>query len=82
MCLAIPGKIEEIDRQGPMTMAKVNFEGVNKDICIEWVPEADVGDYVIVHAGFAINILDKQEAIENLKMIKEAVNLPGVYNKW
>ncbi len=82
MCLAIPGMIEEIDRQGPMTMAKVNFEGVNKDICIEWVPEADVGDYVIVHAGFAINILDKQEAIENLKMIKEAVNLPGVYNKW
>ncbi|MBU3914177.1 HypC/HybG/HupF family hydrogenase formation chaperone [bacterium] len=82
MCLAIPGRIEEIDRRGPMTMAKVNFDGVNKDVCIEWVQEANVGDYVIVHAGFAINILDKQEAIENLKLIKEAINLPGVYNKW
>ena len=63
-------------------MAKVNFNGIFKDICIEWVPEARIGDYVIVHAGFAINILDKEEALENLRLIEEVAQKPGAYNKW
>ncbi len=82
MCLAIPGKIEEINDQGLMVMAKVSFNGIFKDICIDWVSEAKVGDYVIVHAGFAINTLDKEEAIENLKLIEEVANTPGAYTKW
>ena len=57
MCLAVPGVIEEIDEQGPLKMAKVNFRGAYKEACIEWVPEAKVGDYVVVHAGFALNIV-------------------------
>lgn len=82
MCLAVPGRIEEINNQGPMVMARVSFSGIHKDICIEWVPEAKVGDYVIVHAGFAIDILDKEEALENLRMIEEVAKSPGAYNKW
>lgn len=82
MCLAVPGKIEELNDQGPMLMAKVDFSGIRKDVCVDWVPEVKVGDYVIVHAGFAINVLDKKEAIENLKLIEEVANTPGAYRKW
>jgi hydrogenase expression/formation protein HypC len=82
MCLAIPGRIEEINNQGPMVMAKVSFNGIFKDVCVEWVPDVKIGDYVIVHAGFAINVLDQQEAIENIRLITELANTPGVYNKW
>lgn len=82
MCLAVPGKVEVINDQGPMLMAKVDFSGIKKDICIDWVPDVKVGDYVVVHAGFAINVLDKDEAEENLKMIEEVANTPGAYSKW
>ena len=82
MCLAVPGKIEEINDQGPMKMARVNFNGIFKDVCVEWVPEVRKGDYVIVHAGFAINTLDEKEAIENLELIREIAEEPDAYNKW
>lgn len=82
MCLAIPGKIEEIEEQGVMRVARVNFNGMLKEVCIEWVPEAEVGSYVIVHAGFAIAVLDEQEALENLELINEAVQSPDAYRKW
>ncbi len=82
MCLAVPGKIESIDANGPMKMAKVDFNGIYKDICVEWVVDAKVGDYVIVHAGFAINILDPEEAQENLRLIKEVAASPDAYLKW
>ena len=82
MCLAVPGKIEEINDQGPMKMAKVDFNGIFKEVCIEWVPDVQIGDYVIVHAGFAINVLDKQEALENLKLIRELAEGDDAYMKW
>jgi len=82
MCLAIPGRIEEIGQQELLTMARVNFNGMMKEVCIEWVPDVKVGEYVIVHAGFAISILDEKEAQENLKMINEVAQLPGAYHKW
>ena len=81
MCLAVPGKIESIVQEGPLTMAKVNFRGVYKDVCIEWVPEAKVDDYIIVHAGFALNIVDKDEALENLKLMEEVAQSPDAYRK-
>jgi hydrogenase expression/formation protein HypC len=71
MCLAVPGIIEKIDDTGVMKMSKVNFSGVYKSICIEWTPEAKVGDYVIVHAGFALNILNKEDALETLRTFDE-----------
>jgi hydrogenase expression/formation protein HypC len=77
MCLAVPGKIIEIKDSPGLKMARVDFGGVLRDACIEALPEAKIGDYVIVHAGFALNILSQQEAIETLKALEqlEQVNL-------
>ncbi len=74
MCLAVPGKIVSIADAGDggTTMGKVSFNGVSKDICLAYVmPEAKVGDYVIVHAGFALNVLDEAEAAEVFKLLGE-----------
>ncbi len=71
MCLGIPGKIEEIYQDGNLKMGKVNFDGVSMNVCLETTPEAKVGDYAIVHAGFAISLLNEAEAQETLKMLKE-----------
>jgi len=63
MCLAIPGRIESIDPSDPdLKMARVRFGGIIKQVCLAYTPEARVGDYVIVHVGFAISRLDEKEA--------------------
>jgi len=63
MCLAIPGRIESIDPSDPnLRMARVRFGGIIKQVCLAYTPEARVGDYVIVHVGFAISRLDEKEA--------------------
>ncbi len=70
MCLAIPGKILEITDESPLTRAgKVSFGGVVKDINLSLVPEAGVGDFVIVHVGFAISRLDEEEAHRTLEYL-------------
>ena len=71
MCLAIPGKVLEIETSVQPVMANVSFGGIQKRICLEWLPEAKVGDYVLVHVGFAISKMDEQEAIETLKLLDE-----------
>ena len=71
MCLAVPGKIIEIKDGSGLKMARVDFGGVLRDACIEALPEAKIGDYVIVHAGFALNILSQEEAMETLAALKE-----------
>lgn len=71
MCLAVPGKIISIEEVDALKMAKVDFGGVATSVCLEWLPEAKVGDYVIVHVGFALSIVDEKEAEETLKMISE-----------
>ncbi len=79
MCLAVPGRIEGISGEDPVArIARVNFGGVLKDVSLALVPEAAVGDYVIVHAGFAISRLDEDEAnkvLEYLRQIDEATML-------
>jgi hydrogenase expression/formation protein HypC len=73
MCLAVPGKIISTtgDEQDPlMRMAKVSFGGVVKDVSLAYVPEAKIGDYVIVHVGFALNRLDEEEALKVLEEIQ------------
>jgi hydrogenase expression/formation protein HypC len=65
MCLAIPGKILSLEsgqELSPLRMGKVAFGGIVKKVSLVWVPEAKIGDYVIVHAGFAISKLDEEEA--------------------
>jgi len=63
MCLAIPGRVESIDSSDPnLKMARVRFGGIVKQVCLAYTPEAGVGDYVIVHVGFAISRLNEEEA--------------------
>jgi hydrogenase expression/formation protein HypC len=70
MCLAIPGQIQSIEGSEPMERTgKVSFGGVVKSIMLACVPEAKVGDYVMVHAGFAISIVDEKEALETFKYL-------------
>jgi hydrogenase expression/formation protein HypC len=72
MCLAIPGKIESISGDDPLTrMGKINFGGILKEACLAYVPEARVGDYVIVHVGFAISRLDEDEAQKVFEYLKQ-----------
>jgi hydrogenase expression/formation protein HypC len=66
MCLAIPGKVEEITSDGVIRMGKVNFGGVVKKVCLDYVPEVEVGDYTIVHVGFAISKIDEETAEQTL----------------
>lgn len=68
MCLAIPGKIESLVENSDPKMGTVNFGGIRKQVCIEMLPEAKVNDYVVVHVGFAISLIDEEEAQETLKM--------------
>lgn len=75
MCLGIPGKILSIYEEHSTKMAKVDFGGVTREVCVEVIPEAKPGDWTIVHAGFALNILDETEAQETLNILREMVNL-------
>ena len=79
MCLAVPGKIESITEEAaPVRVGKVNFAGVRTEVSLVYVPEAKVGDYVIVHVGFAISILDEDEAqkiFEELKQLEKLEEL-------
>jgi len=77
MCLAIPGKVLDIDRNASPVMGNVSFGGTQKRVCLEWLPEVRVGDYVIVHVGFALSTVDEKEALETLKMFKEMGELGG-----
>ncbi len=70
MCLGIPGQIEQIYEQAGVRMGKVDFDGIVKEVCIEYVPEAQVGDYTIVHVGFAITRLDEESALETLRLLE------------
>lgn len=66
MCLAVPGKIDSVtDRDGTL-MAVVDFGGIKKDVCLQYIPDAQVGQYVVVHVGFAIQRLDEESAKETL----------------
>jgi hydrogenase expression/formation protein HypC len=66
MCLAIPGRVEEITAEGGLRVGRVNFGGVVKRVCLDYVPEVQVGDYAIVHVGFAISKIDEETAEQTL----------------
>lgn len=70
MCLAIPGQIQRID-DDELRTGTVSFAGVTKEVCLVLVPEASIGDYVIVHVGFAISKIDEQAAKESLSLIEQ-----------
>lgn len=69
MCLAVPGKVVEIAGDGLVRMGRVDFCGVQRQACLAYVPEVAVGDYVLVHVGFAISRIDEQAALETLQVL-------------
>jgi hydrogenase expression/formation protein HypC len=75
MCLGIPGKIIEIYETDGVRMGKVDFGGLVKEVCLAYVPEVVVGDYTIVHVGFAITQLDEQSAQESLALVQQIRSL-------
>ena len=77
MCLAIPGRIERVE-EGDLRTGTVSFGGISKEVCLALVPEADVGDYVIVHVGFAISKVDETAAQETLTMYQEREGLDEI----
>ncbi len=79
MCLGVPGKVTEIYEVNGMKMGKVDFGGIVKEICMAYVPDVEVGDYTIIHVGFAIRKLDEQAAQETLALFREMEMLEGEY---
>jgi len=71
MCLGIPGKIIDIYVAGTLRMCKIDFGGVIREACIETLPEAQIGDYTIIHAGFALSLLSEEEANSTLEALRE-----------
>ena len=66
MCLAVPGRVLSVEDQDGTTMAQVDFGGLRKEVCLAYIPDAQIGEYVIVHVGFAIQRLDEKSALDTL----------------
>lgn len=71
MCLGVPGKVLEIRDERGTRMATVDFGGVTKDVCLAYVPEAEVGQYTLIHAGFAITMVDEASALQTLALFEQ-----------
>lgn len=71
MCLAVPGQVVDIRDERGTRMATIDFDGIRKDICLAYLPDMEVGDYAIVHVGFAISKVDEASALETLAMFRE-----------
>ena len=71
MCLGIPGELVEVYQRDNLPMGKVEFGGILKEVCLAYTPEAKVGQYVIVHVGFAISVIDEAEAEEIFSYLEE-----------
>lgn len=79
MCLGIPGSIESIQADCPLRSGTVRFGGLTRDVVLAYVPEAEVGDYVIVHVGFAISKIDETEAKRVFDYLEEAGELEEIH---
>jgi len=75
MCLGVPGKIVEITDNNGLRMGQVDFGGIIREACLEYLPEANVGDYTVIHVGFAISLLSEEEAKASLQMLQEIIDL-------
>lgn len=75
MCLGVPAKIIDLYEKDGLQMARVDFGGVERETCLAYVPEAKLGDYCIVHVGFALNLVSEEEARETMALLKEISDL-------
>jgi hydrogenase expression/formation protein HypC len=78
MCLAIPGKIVALHENHGVRMSKVDFGGITREACLEYLPDATLGDYVLVHVGFAISKVDEEEAARTYRYLEELGQLGEV----
>ncbi len=84
MCLGVPGRITEIYEAGGLRMGKIDFGGVTREACLAYIPDARVGDYTVIHVGFAISKLSEDEARASLEAIRELTDLEqelGIANR-
>lgn len=70
MCLGVPGRVEEVWEADGTRMATVDFGGVRKEVCLAYVPDVTIGDYTLVHVGFALTKLDEKSALETLELFR------------
>jgi hydrogenase expression/formation protein HypC len=75
MCLGVPGKVNETYEANGLKMGKVDFGGVTREVCLEYVPDVEIGQYVIVHVGFAINQMSEEEAKETLDLLRQIIDI-------
>ena len=78
MCLGVPGKVVEIRQQDGIRMGTVDFGGITRDACLEYAPEVDVGSFVVIHVGFAISVVDEEEAARSYALLAEMGNLEDI----
>lgn len=71
MCLGVPGKIVDIYEVNGLLMGKINFGGVTREACLTYVPEASIGDYTVIHVGFALHLISEEEAQETLELLRQ-----------
>lgn len=75
MCLGVPGKIVEIYEANGLSMGKIDFGGVTREACLAYVPEAMIGDYTVIHVGFALHLISEQEAQETLALLQQIADM-------
>ena len=78
MCLGVPGKVTEVFRDDGVSMGVVDFGGIRRTCCLEFAPEVVEGDWVVIHVGFAISVVDEEEAARSYALLAEMDNLEGV----
>jgi hydrogenase expression/formation protein HypC len=77
MCLGVPGKIIDIYESNGLLMGKVDFGGVTREACLAYVPEAVIGDYTVIHVGFALHLISEAEAQETLELLQQIADSSG-----
>ncbi|MGZ5291718.1 MAG: HypC/HybG/HupF family hydrogenase formation chaperone [Actinomycetota bacterium] len=78
MCLGVPGKVVDIFRQDGIRMGTVDFGGITRSACLEYAPEVDLGNYVVIHVGFVISVVDEREAARSYELLAEMGNLEDI----
>ncbi|MBI4260586.1 MAG: HypC/HybG/HupF family hydrogenase formation chaperone [Actinobacteria bacterium] len=78
MCLGVPGKVVEVFEDSGLRMGTVDFGGIRRSACLTYAPEAGVGSYVVVHVGFAISVVDEEEAARSYALLAEMGSLEGI----
>ena len=78
MCLGVPGKVVEIHQQDGIRMGTVDFGGITRSACLEYAPEVGVGSFVVIHVGFAISVVDEEEAARSYALLAEMGNLEDI----